>query len=59
MSSQAKSEIQREKQTALAQLRNEVADLAIQAAEKILRAQLDDARNRALVDDFIAGLPKN
>jgi F-type H+-transporting ATPase subunit b len=59
MTSQAKSEIQREKQTALAQLRDEVADLAIQAAEKIIRENLDDERNRRVVDDFIRSIPGN
>jgi F-type H+-transporting ATPase subunit b len=59
MTVQAKAEIQREKHSAMAQLRNEVADLAIQAAGKILDERLDDERNRRLVDEFIAGLPKN
>jgi F-type H+-transporting ATPase subunit b len=56
---QAKSEIQREKETALAQLRGEVADLAILAASRILQESMDDARNRTLVENFISGLPKN
>ena len=37
----------------------EVADLAIQAAEKILSENLDDNRQRRLVDDFIDDLPRN
>ncbi len=56
---QAQAEIEREKQRALDTLRAEVADLAIQAAEKILRETLDASRQRRLVDEFIDGLPKN
>jgi F-type H+-transporting ATPase subunit b len=59
MQEQAQAEIEREKQGALEALRNEVADLAIQAAEKILAENLDAARQRRLVDDFIDQLPKN
>ncbi len=59
MTSQAKAEIQREKDTALSQLREEVADLAIRAAGKILGEELDVDKHRKLVDDFIAHLPKN
>ncbi|MBL0175257.1 MAG: hypothetical protein IPP94_08355 [Ignavibacteria bacterium] len=55
---QARAEIQREKETALAQLRTEIADLAISAAAKILKENLDDARNRKLVDEFISDLPR-
>jgi F-type H+-transporting ATPase subunit b len=56
---QAKAEIEREKQGALNTLRNEVADLAIQAAEKILQESLDDGRQRRIVQDFIGGMSKN
>lgn len=59
MTAQAKAEIQREKDTALSQLRAEVADLAIRAAGKILGEELDADRHRKLVDDFIGNLPKN
>jgi F-type H+-transporting ATPase subunit b len=59
MTAQAKAEIQREKETALSQLRSEVADLAIMAAGRILQENLDDDRNRKIVDSVIAGLPKN
>ena len=59
MLAQAKADLQREKITVFAELRNEVADLAIQAAGIILQERLDDERHRKLVDSFIAGLPKN
>jgi F-type H+-transporting ATPase subunit b len=59
MQEQAQAEIEREKQGALQELRDEVADLAIDAAEKILREDIDSKRQRELVDDFIGELPAN
>ena len=56
---QAKAEIQREKETALSELREEVASLAIEAAGKILDETLDDEKHRKIVDTFIKTLPKN
>ncbi|NNF59289.1 MAG: F0F1 ATP synthase subunit B [Rhodothermaceae bacterium] len=59
MQEQARAEIEREKTQALAALRAEVADLAIGAAEKILHANLDDDRQRGLVNEFLNDLPQN
>jgi F-type H+-transporting ATPase subunit b len=56
---QAKQEIDRDKEAALSQLRGEVANLAIAAAEKILDETLDENRQRKLVDAYLKGLPKN
>ncbi len=56
---QAKVEIQREKEAALTSLRDEVADLAVKAASKIIDEHLDEERHRKLVDKFIRELPKN
>ena len=55
----ARADIEREKRQALAELRSEVAALAVSGAEKILKKQIDPATQSALVDDFIAELPKN
>jgi F-type H+-transporting ATPase subunit b len=55
---QAREEIQREKESALNQLRSEVADLAITAAGKILDANLDPAKQRAIVDAAIRDINK-
>jgi len=51
--SHARDEIGREKQQALTELRTHVADLAVNAAGKILRRSVDDRTNRELVSDFI------
>ena len=59
MVDQAKQEIDRDKEAALSQLRNEVASLAISAAEKILDETLDEQKQRKLVDTYLKGLPKN
>ena len=59
MQEQARVEIEREKQGALNDLRSEVANLAILAAEKILGDGIDDERQRKLVDDFLDKLPQN
>jgi F-type H+-transporting ATPase subunit b len=56
---QAKDEIQRERDAALVQLRNQVADLAIKVAEKILDESLDTARQKKIVDKVLLKLPKN
>ena len=59
MLEQARDEIQRGKEVALAELRREVVDLAIKSASKILGEQLDERRHRKVVEDFLSGLPKN
>ena len=59
MVEQAKQEIERDKEAALSQLRSEVANLAIKAAEKILDETLDENRQRKLVDAYLKQLPKN
>ena len=50
---QAQEDIARDKEKALQDLRGEVADLAILAAEKVLQENLDVSRQRVLVDRFI------
>jgi len=50
---QAKRAIESEKQKAVAELRTEAAEIAISAASKIIHANLDDARNRELVKEYI------
>lgn len=54
---QADADLARQKTSLREELRTEVAALAMQAAEKVLRENLDSDRNRRLVDDFINTLP--
>jgi F-type H+-transporting ATPase subunit b len=56
---QAAEEIQRNVEAAKLQLRTEIADLAIQATEKILEETLDEKRQKKITDSVINKLPKN
>jgi len=53
----AKEQIEREKRAALQELRTQIADLAIEAAKKIVVSSLTPEAQRKLVEDFIAKLP--
>jgi F-type H+-transporting ATPase subunit b len=55
--SKATDEIEAEKQRALQELRSEVADLALAAAGKIVGESMTDARQRKLVEEFLASKP--
>lgn len=59
MIEQARQSIEREKNAAISQLRREMADLAVQAASELVNANLDDDKNRKLVDELIDGIPEN
>ncbi len=50
----ASDEITAEKQRALGELRSEVADLALQAAGRVVRETMTDQRQRRLVEEFLA-----
>jgi len=54
----ARGQIEREKASAIQALRAEVADLAVEAAAKIVTSSMSEENQRKLVDDFISGLPK-
>jgi len=50
----ATEDIASEKQRALAELRSEVADLALQAAGRVVGETMTDQRQRRLVEEFLA-----
>jgi F-type H+-transporting ATPase subunit b len=54
MRTRAAADIEAEKQRALADLRAEVADLALAAAGKVVGETMTDARQRRLVEEFLA-----
>ena len=54
----AKEQIEREKRLAIQEIRQRVADLAIEAASRIVKSSLTPDVQRKLVDDFIAELPE-
>jgi len=49
----AKREIDNEKEKAQAELRSESAQIAVELAEKILEENLDEKKNRKLIDQFL------
>jgi F-type H+-transporting ATPase subunit b len=50
----ARAEIQLERDTAIADLRREFADMTIAAAEKVIKSSLDRTAHRKLIDDALA-----
>lgn len=52
--SAASETIENERKRVLQQAQSEIADLAIEAASKIVGANLDDEKNRRLVDEFLS-----
>lgn len=56
---QAKTEIEREKVAALNELRGEISNLAIMAAGKLIDENLDNDKQKKLVEKFINQVPKN
>jgi F-type H+-transporting ATPase subunit b len=57
MRERATADIEAEKTRALQDLRAEVADLALAAAGRVVGETMSDARQRRLVEEFIAGQP--
>ena len=51
--SRARAEIQREREEAIGELRKEVADLTIMAAEKVIDRSLDKKAHRQLIDKVL------
>ena len=54
----ARKAIEAERVKAVADLKNEAVNLAIQIAEKLLSEKLDDSKHRALAEQFVADLSK-
>jgi F-type H+-transporting ATPase subunit b len=54
----ARDQIAREKELAVRELRAQVADLAIDAASRIVKSSLTPETQRQLVRDFLESLPK-
>ncbi|HLR24528.1 MAG TPA: F0F1 ATP synthase subunit B [Fodinibius sp.] len=59
MIANAKQSIEQEKKRALTELRDEVAQLAVQSASRIIDTELDTQKNNKLVDSFIKDISKN
>src|SRR5688500_6867228 len=56
----AREDIQNEKMAAITELKNQVATLSIEIAEKVIRRQLvDDEKQKALMNDLIQDIKMN
>lgn len=58
MKANAKKDIQQEKQDALSSVKNDVAELSIEIASKIIQKELTPENQKELVDSYIEGLGK-
>ena len=58
MVQKAKEQIEREKKLAIQELRSSVADLAVEAASKIVQSSLTPEAQKKLVHEFIDNLPQ-
>ncbi len=56
---EAEQAIERKQQEAFAQLRTEIADIAVSAAEKIIKETLDKEKQKKLVEAYLDELKKN
>jgi F-type H+-transporting ATPase subunit b len=56
MLERARRDIEGEKDKAIAQLRREAVDLALAGASKVVESNLDSAKNRQLVESYLASL---
>jgi len=54
----AREQIERDKNQAIAEVRGQVADIAVAAAAKIVKSSLTPEAQKKLVDDYITSLPR-
>ena len=54
----ARTEIQRERDQAIEELKRQFVDLAITAAEKVISETLDKEKHRRLIDEVLEQAPK-
>ena len=54
---QARREIDDQKAKAIAEVRGMAVDLALEVAGKLISERMDDAKHRALAEQFVKGLP--
>ena len=54
----ARKTIQEEKRQAIAELRGQAVDMAIEAAQRLVQMNMDEKGQKKLVEEYIAQLPK-
>jgi len=55
----AAAEIERKKQSAFEELRNQIAEISVNAAEKIMKETIDSEKNKQLVTKYLNEISKN
>lgn len=55
----AAAEIERKKDAAFDELKNQIAEISVTAAEKIIKENLDANKNKKIVDKYLAEISKN
>lgn len=55
----AKMEIEKQKESALSEMKDKISEIAVQAAEKIISENLDAKKQRELIGDFLSKVTKN
>ncbi|HEY5536938.1 MAG TPA: F0F1 ATP synthase subunit B [Ignavibacteria bacterium] len=55
----AKQDIENEKESAIEQMRDQISDLVIKAAGKIINENLDEPKQKKIIDDFLTRVSKN
>ena len=54
----ARKSINEEKRQALAELRAQTVDLAIEAASRLVQMNMDEKKQKQLVEEYLSQLPK-
>ena len=55
----AKMELEKQKESALSEMKDKISEIAVQAAEKIISENLDAKKQRELIGDFLSKVTKN
>ena len=55
----ASAEIERKKNAAFEELKNQIADISIIAAEKIMKENIDAGKNKKIVEKYLTEISKN
>ena len=55
----AAAEIERKKQSAFEELRNQIAEISVNAAEKIMKENIDAEKNKKIVSKYLNEISKN
>ncbi len=56
--SAARKTIQEEKRQAIAELRSQAVDMAVEAAQRLLQMNMDEKKQKQLVEEYLSQLPK-